>query len=249
MHSGLLLTILIAVFAGGIAQRVAGIGFGLLLAPFFIIALGPYPGVVVTNVCGALAAGLVIAQVWRNIDWKMYATLAVPAAAGVLGGTYAASVLPPGPLEIGVGLFMLAALTSSLVLNRADVVLRGESPKVAAGLLAGISNSMAGAGVPAVSAYAVLARWPQASFMATMQPFLATLSLTTIAVHAVIDPGEWPELAWWTWVLLCVLTVAGLRAGNWLAPRVNETAARRVVVVLAYLGAVSALVKGIIDLQ
>lgn len=249
MSSGLLLTILIAVFVGGIAQRVAGIGFGLLLAPFLIVALGPYPGVVVTNVCGALAAGLVIRHVWQRIDWKMYVSLAVPAAAGVLLGTYAASVLPVGPLEIGVGVFMLAALTSSLLLNRTDMVLRGESPKAAAGLLAGVSNSMAGAGVPAVSAYAVLARWPQASFMATMQPFLATLSIATIVVHALLDPGEWPQLAWWIWVALCVLTVAGLRTGSLLAPHVREDTARRVVIVLAYLGAVSALVKGIVDLQ
>ena len=249
MSSGLLLAILIAVFVGGIAQRVAGIGFGLLLAPFFIVALGPYPGVVVTNVCGALAAGLVIRHVWPRIDWKMYASLAVPAAVGVLSGTYAASVLPVGPLEIGVGVFMLAALTSSLLLNRTEMVLRGGVPKAAAGLLAGISNSMAGAGVPAVSAYAVLARWPQASFMATMQPFLATLSLVTLAAHAVVDPGEWPQLAWWIWVVLGVLTVAGLRTGSRLAPHVPEATARRVVVLLAYLGAVSALVKGIIDLQ
>ncbi|MCQ2001599.1 TSUP family transporter [Arthrobacter zhaoxinii] len=249
MSSGLLLTILIAVFVGGIAQRVAGIGFGLLLAPFLIVALGPHQGVAVTNVCGALAAGLVIRHVWRRIDWSMYVSLAVPAALGVLLGTYAASVLPVGPLEIGVGVFMLAALTSSLVLNRTERVLRGSIPKTAAGLLAGISNSMAGAGVPAVSAYAVLARWPQASFMATMQPFLATLSLTTLTVRAVIDPGAWPQLAWWIWVVLCVLTAAGLSAGSLLAPHVPEATARRIVVALAYLGAASALVKGIIDLQ
>lgn len=249
MSSGLLLTVLIAVFIGGIAQRVAGIGFGLLLAPFLIVALGPAPGVVVTNVCGALAAGLVIRSVWRRIDWKMYRWLMPPAAAGVLLGTYAAAQLPAPPLEIGVGLFMLAALTSSLLLTRADVVLRGGAPKLAAGLLAGLSNSMAGAGVPAVSAYAVLARWPQAAFMATMQPFLACLSLATILTHAVLDSGQWPDLQWWIWLLLLVLTLGGLRAGAALAPHVPQATARRAVLVLAYLGAVSALAKGIIGLQ
>lgn len=249
MSFGLLLIVLVAVFVGGIAQRVAGIGFGLLLAPFLIVALGPAPGVVVTNVCGALAAGLVIRSVRRRIDWRMYAWLMVPAAVGVLLGTYAASELPVAPLEIGVGVFMLAALSSSLLLRRTDPVLSGGTPKLAAGLLAGLSNSMAGAGVPAVSAYAVLARWPQDKFMATMQPFLASLSISTLLVHAVLAPGQWPELHWWIWAALCILTLGGLRAGAALSQHIPQAAARRAVIVLAYLGAVSALVKGILGLQ
>src|SRR5699024_7790710 len=46
----------LAVLAGAMAVRTTGMGFALLSSPFLVMALGPFEGILVTNVCGIVAA-------------------------------------------------------------------------------------------------------------------------------------------------------------------------------------------------
>ena len=41
--------VLIAVIAGALAQRIAGLGFGLLVSPVLVVLLGPFDGVMIIN--------------------------------------------------------------------------------------------------------------------------------------------------------------------------------------------------------
>ena len=53
-------------------------------------------------------------------------------------------------------------------------------------------SAAAGAGGPAVSAYAVLTRWEQRKFAATLQPFLVVGTTSAVIFKAVFDHGSWP---------------------------------------------------------
>ena len=240
--------VLVAIFIGAIAQRIAGLGFALLISPFLVIILGSHGGVLMVNICGLVSSLLIMSRVWRDIDWNMYRWLAIPAVLASVPASAAAVYLPSAPLAVTVGVVVLAALSTSLLLQRTSVVITGNVPKALAGFASGITNAMAGAGGPAVSVYALLARWPQRSFAATLQPFFVTTAAVTLTSKLSLDPGQMPPLQAWAWALVAVMIVGGIYTGEKLQRFIRDDQARLGVVVIAFIGAATALVKGLVDL-
>lgn len=245
---GVFFIVLAAILLGAIAQRIAGLGFALLVAPFLVLILGPHTGVLMVNICGVVSSTLIIGRVWRDIDWNMFRWLVFPSLLGSLPGSYLAVVVPSAPLSVTVGGIVLVALTVSLVLQRSDIVVSGNAPKAVAGFAAGLTNSMAGVGGPAVSAYALLSRWPQRPFAATLQPFFAVIGVVTLVTKLSLDPSQAPALEPWMWGAIGAVIVVGIFAGEKLSRFVHDHHARFAVVVIAFIGAGLATVRGIIDL-
>lgn len=240
--------VLVAIFIGAIAQRIAGLGFALLISPFLVIILGSHGGVIMVNICGLVSSLLIMSRVWRDVDWSMYRWLAVPAVIGSVPASAAAVFLPAAPLAVTVGAVVLVALSISLLLQRTSVVVTGNMPKAVAGFASGITNAMAGVGGPAVSVYALLARWPQRPFAATLQPFFVTTAAVTLTSKLALDPGQMPPFQAWAWVLVAVMIVGGIYAGEKLQRFIRDDQARLAVIVIAFIGAAAALVKGLVDL-
>ncbi|WP_237742125.1 MULTISPECIES: sulfite exporter TauE/SafE family protein [unclassified Arthrobacter] len=248
MATGIFFIVLFSILLGAIAQRIAGLGFALLIAPFLVIILGPHEGVVLVNICGVVSSALIVGRVWKDIDWSMFRWMVIPSVFGSIPGSIAAVMLPSAPLSVTVGGVVLVALSVSLVLQRSSVVVRGNAPKAVAGLTAGLTNAMAGVGGPAVSAYALLSRWPQRPFAATLQPFFVVIGLITLAVKLSLDPTDAPALQWWMWSAIGVVIVVGIFAGEKLSRFIKDDHARLFVIVIAFFGATAALVKGLLDL-
>ncbi len=245
---GIFCIVLASILVGAIAQRIAGLGFALLIAPFLVIILGPHEGVLLVNLCGVVSSAIIVGRVWKDIDWSMFRWLVVPSLFGSIPGSFLAVALPSAPLSVTVGAVVLVALTVSLVLQRSDVVVRGNTPKAVAGFAAGVTNSMAGVGGPAVSAYALLARWPQRPFAATLQPFFVCIGSVTLVTKLLIDPDQAPVLAPWMWLAIGLAIVAGIFAGEKLGRFVRDDQARLFVIVIAFIGAGLAVVKGLLDI-
>ncbi|MFJ6003263.1 TSUP family transporter [Arthrobacter sp. NPDC092385] len=248
MTLGIFCIVLASVLVGAVAQRIAGLGFALLIAPFLVIILGPHAGVLLVNICGVVSSAIIVGRVWKDIDWSMFRWLVVPSLFGSIPGSFLAVAIPSAPLSVTVGAVVLVALTVSLVLQRSDVVLRGNAPKVVAGFTAGLTNSMAGVGGPAVSAYAVLSRWPQRPFAATLQPFFVCIGSVTLIAKLLLDPSQAPVLAPWMWGAIGLAIVGGIVAGEKLGRFVRDDQARLFVIVIAFVGAAFAVVKGLADL-
>lgn len=245
---GIFCIVLVSILVGAVAQRIAGLGFALLIAPFLVIILGPHAGVLLVNICGVVSSTIIVGRVWKDIDWSMFRWLVVPSLFGSVPGSFLAVAVPSAPLSVTVGAVVLVALTISLVLQRSDVVVRGNVPKAVAGFTAGLTNSMAGVGGPAVSAYAVLSRWPQRPFAATLQPFFVCIGTVTLAAKLLLDPSQAPVLAPWMWIAIGLAIVAGILAGEKLGRFVRDHQARLFVLVIAFVGAGLAVVKGLVDL-
>jgi uncharacterized membrane protein YfcA len=239
--------ILIAIVIGATAQRVTGMGFALSAAPFLVLLLGPFDGVLIANLCGASVAAIVLVRTRGGIDWRRYLLIVIPALVGVLCAAYVVSILPAAPMEIGIAVLLIAALTLSVTIGRATTTLSGPAPAVVAGFTSGFMNSAAGVGGPAMGAYAVLTRWDQARFAATMQPYLLTISSTSFISKVVFAHGRIPGLDGVQWVLIAVALIAGLALGEAITTRISHRAARVGVIALAYLGGVIALIHGIVD--
>jgi uncharacterized membrane protein YfcA len=129
--------VLIAVVAGALAQRLAGLGFGLLVSPVLVVLLGPFDGVMIINLCGAVSSLLILSRVWRFVDWQRYFRLALAAVAGVLPGAWLASNVPEAPLEICIGVLLFIALLVSQRLTRSSWHARGPVPLVSLGFSSG----------------------------------------------------------------------------------------------------------------
>lgn len=238
----------LAVMAGAIAQRVSGMGFALVVAPVLIVLIGPFDGVLMVNLCGAVSSCLVITRVWRHIDWKQYALLVVPALFAIIPGTLV-SVLIGGPvLQIVVGSILLVALTISLLVTRSDLIVPRGPAGILSGATSGFMSATAGTGGPGVSIYSVLTRWEHRQFAATIQPFFVTLGTVSFTSKVFASDGGLPEYDWWLWVVVIASTVIGLVLGEHLARVVSSRIARFAVIGVSYLGGGVIVIDGVVAL-
>ena len=240
--------VLIAVVAGALAQRLAGLGFGLLVSPVLVVLLGPFDGVMIINLCGAASSLLILSRVWRHVQWRRYFGLALAAVAGVLPGAWLASTVPEAPLEICIGVLLIIALLASQRLTRSSWRASGPVPMASLGFSSGLMNAAAGVGGPAITAYAIATRWDQKSFGATLQPYFVTTGLTSLVSKYVLSGGHLPGLEGWQWLSILAAMVVGIVAGDLLSGKVKPASVRRIVVAIAYLGAASTLTKGFVEL-
>ncbi|GAB3547546.1 sulfite exporter TauE/SafE family protein [Arthrobacter tumbae] len=238
--------VLASVVVGAGMQRFTGMGFALVAAPFLVLLLGPVEGVILVNLCGAVTAGAIFFRVFRMVNWRTYAILTMAALIGIVPASLAVRVVPAAVLQIGIGVLLAAGLTVLLALRSARL-----QPKRrylwTAGALSGFMNTSAGVGGPAVSIYSMATRWEHHSFAATMQPYFFTIGSLSLAAKAATTPAEFPDISWQMWLAISLACLVGLAIGEIFAKRVSPRAAQIVLIVLAYLGAVATIGRGVLD--
>lgn len=240
--SGLLLAAVAAfVLLGAAMQRITGMGFALVASPLLVLALGTHDGVQLTQVLGMLASALVLVQVWRDVEWRRAGLLLACALVGIGPGAWVASRLPGPVLSIGIGLLVIVALLATTLGDRVRLF-RGPSGLPLAGLVSGFMNVTAGVGGPAIVVFARSTGWAQAAFLASMQPYFVGLSGASLLA------AGWPRLGSPLWAAALVAMVVGLVLGELLSRRVSPARARTLVLVVALLGALATVVKGVTGL-
>lgn len=227
------------ILIGAATMRATGMGFALVVAPFLVLVLGPFEGILVTNVCGTVSAALNLSQVHRDIDWRR-ARWVIPAGViGVIPGAYAVRTLPTAILAIGVSIIVLIGLAFTVIGRR---IALPNSPVVAGagGLASGFMNVTAGVGGPGLVVYALATRWEHTKFAATAQVHFAILGIASLAMK-----GAVPQMSLAGWVVTASALILGLFGGNLLARRIKAQSAMRLVIVIAGVGAILALLQGI----
>jgi uncharacterized membrane protein YfcA len=241
--------IAIAIVIGSVLQRSAGLGFALIVAPTAVVLIGPVGGVMLVNLLAVVSSSLVIPAVWPRIDWRRYAGLAAAAVPGVALGAWLTTVLARGWLEITIGSMLLGGLILTVAMPRSRRA--GERPllRYIAGGAAGVMSATAGAGGPAIVAYATVAKWPFRTLAATIQPYFITVALFALAAKLVGLPDQWPALSPMSWLLLAASLIVGAGLAHLVARRIPERVARVVAFVLACLGACTAIARGWMAMQ
>ncbi|WP_265522202.1 sulfite exporter TauE/SafE family protein [Oerskovia flava] len=243
----MVILLLALVLLGAALQRLTGMGFALVVGPFVVLLLGPLPGVLLVNVCGALSSLVICWRLRRGIDWRRYALLAPPALVGVALGALVLDELPTAGTEVVVGALVVLGMTVSLLAGRAPSA-QGPGAGITAGLLSGAMSVAAGTGGPAVAVYAVASRWDPRSFAATIQPYFVTVASASVVAKLLLTPAALPSLPTTVWVLLGAACLVGIVAGDRLAPYLSVRTMRTVLVVLAYVGGTATLVRGLTGL-
>lgn len=242
------LVLVAAVAIGAALQRVAGMGLGMTVAPVVSILLGPVAGVLVSNVAAIVAAALLAVVLRGDIDWGRFRTLAPLLVIGSLLGALVVRLVPTEVLDLVLGASVLVAIAAALGLQR-RMTLTGRGAVVVSGAVAGFMNTTSGVAGPAMTAYAVAAKWGHRSLAATLQPvfLLANTAsvVTKLAVGATPAPGVVP---WWAWPLACGAVPVGIVLGSPLARRVPLGLARGIAISIAAAGGALALGRGLLGI-
>ncbi len=237
---------LAAVAVGAAMQRITGVGFALVAAPFLVLLLGPVEGVLVLNLSGALTSALLLAGAYKRVDWRMYLRLIPAAFVGIGIGTVVVGSVPGPVLDIVIGGLLAAALTALILLRERRLTpARWAAP--AAGIASGVMNTTAGLGGPAITIYAVATRWPQASFAATAQAYFLTIAATAFGTKTLLGVGSVATQATLFWILIVVASLAGVLIGSLLAGRISPARVRTGLFVVSYAGAAATIVRGVLE--
>lgn len=235
----------LAIIVGTLSQRITGMGSALIIGPFVVLLLGPRDGVILAVVACTLISVLVLFGTRADIDWRLVGSLTLSALPGLFFGAWIASILPNAQLQIIIGILVILALGSSLLLARRAFVLQQKvAGGAVAGFVSGTMNAIAGVGGPAVSAYAIVTQLPHRTFVAVLQPYFIAIGIGTLGAKLIFEDSVLPEVSPWLWLAVLVAVVAGHFGGTWLAARVPTPVARAIMIVLALAGGVSALVSG-----
>jgi len=235
------LLVVLPLLAGATVQRTAGLGLALVAAPFVVAVLGARDGVSFGNALQCVLCLVVLARTGRRARWRSAALLLAGAAVGVPLGALVVARLPEGRLLVLLGALAVAAVGLS-VFPRAGMLLRGPAGGVGAGAVAGFVNATAGVGGPMVSAYATTQRWEREVFVPTAQVVLLTINAAALAVKGV------PDLPPVVWIVGLAAVGVGAVVGDLVAPRIAVATGRRLVVVVALLGGMATLVRGLAEL-
>jgi uncharacterized membrane protein YfcA len=239
----------VAVLVGTILQRISGAGVGLVVAPVLSLLIGPAHGVLVTNAVTTVSGSTLTLQARKQVDWKRYAVIVSCAMAGLIPGAYLVAHLSTAWLQIVVGSVVLLGLAITIFLRHAPKA--PETPtNIVTGVFGGLFNVTAGVAAAAMVVNARFTRWAQVSYAATMQPVFATLGLCSVIAKLLAGvgggEGAWPSP--WLAVAAVAAVFVGAWAGGLLARRVTASHARRLAMTLAALGAVGAVIRGVVEL-
>lgn len=233
-----LLAVIIGVGAG--FQRLTGMGFALVTTPFLVLTLGPFEGVLVTNLCGIISALLNLTLVHRDVQWRRLARFTPFSLVGIAGGALVLLVLPTEPLAILVSVLILVAIGVTVLFRSGDV--RDSLPVSSGfGAASGFMNVTAGVGGPALAVYAVATGWSHRHFAASAQAHFALISILSLAAK-----GSLPSMPVSGWVVTLLAILVGIGVGERLAGRFAERTLMRLVIVLATAGAVMTIGQALV---
>lgn len=240
---------MVSSMVGTVLQRISGTGIALVAAPFLAAFFGPVDGILITNLINGTASLLLCLAVLKEVDWKLFAGLALFAFGGEWVGGYIVEQMPASWMQLVVGgtvvLAMLATWLSGKNLPHINIWIALPM----AGFLGGILMSTAGLGAPATVIFARLIRWEQRAFAATMQPLFSVMAYGAFFIkHAM---GVSLDLSWLQPMHLGVFLLALVVAvviGNHLALVVSAKKARDLAFLLAGSGAMIAMMKGLLGI-
>ncbi len=220
---------------GAVTQTATGFGFSLVSAPFLVAAYRAPAGVQITVALSLFVNLAVLAREHRRMDVRAVGLMIVPAVAVAVPLGHLVRNAPPGPATVIAGLVCLAAV-ATLAAGRHLHGLDSRAGRLAIGAVSGGMNATAGMSGPPVALFAANARWPLAMARPTMQLFFFTLNLVTIL-----------SLGWPHHMPLGVVAgfVAGLVTGALVAGRLSDAVARPATLVLAAMGSVLAIARGL----
>ena len=244
----MLVGILLLSFIATALQRITGLGFAMLTAPFAVVALGTHQGIMLTTMLGVIASVFMLPGMWRDINWSRVAWIGIPAAVSIVPAAWLGAQIDGAIIYLLVGVLVIIGLSVALLMRGTAQPITSRPAQILTGVGAGAGTVLAGIGGPAVTIFGVVSRWPVASFAATLQPIWVLVATVTLGGRNWFMGSTLPELSWWMWILAAVGIAIGMWTGQRALGKVNDRMVFGIVLVLAMTGAVLSVLTGIMEL-
>lgn len=225
----------LSVLFGSIASVVAGFGFALVCSPFLVAAYGAPEGVQINLLVSGILSVVLLVVGWDHLDRTSAVRLLVPATL--------ASVALGIPLR-GSDTDVLTAVAGGLCLLGVGVVAFGRplhrvTTRVGTalvGLVSGAMNVVAGISGPPVVMFGATIGWSPPVARTTLQAYFLGINAVALATLGLPDhvPG-----------IVVAAMVVGAVLGRPLAARLPAEQIRSAGLVLAAVGSVLAVVRGL----
>ena len=245
MSLTLSLSLIALVLICAIIQRVAGMGLGIVFAPYAVVLIGAHEGIMLANLLGGLVPVVMLPRIWSQIEWGKVLRLGLPAVAVMPFAAWLSSISPPAPLYLVVATLVLLSLVISVLLARVATTVDGVPVQIGTGIGIGLGTVLGGVGGPAATVYAVLSRWPALPMVATLQPLWILVSLVSFGTKLAWDDGQLPDMPGWVWAAMLASLVLAVGLGELLQKRLGELGIHRLVIVLGFVGALLSLGTGV----
>lgn len=244
----MLIGILLLSFVATALQRITGLGFAMLTAPFAVVALGTHQGIMLITALAVIASLFMLPGMWPDINWSRVAWIGIPAAISVVPAAWLGAHIDGAIIYLLVGVLVIIGLSVALLMRGTSEPVTNRGAQILTGVGAGAGSVLAGIGGPAVTIFGVLSRWPVASFAASLQPIWVLTASATLAGRSWFMGSTLPELTWWMWVFAAVGIAVGMWAGQRALGKVKDRVVFGIVIVLAMSGAVLSVITGISQL-
>src|SRR3981189_809428 len=222
---------LLATFAGALVAGLSGFAFGLVAASIWLYILNPLQTATLIIAFGLIVQGYSVWKLRRALDWKKLWPFVTGAALGVPVGVSILTWANPAHVRMGVGAFLvfysLYALFRPAI---APVKAGGAAADAGVGFLNGVLGGITGLAGILVTIWCGLRGWPKDQQRAVFQPVavaIFAMSALWLGVKGAVSADT---------IRLFLFGLPALLAGTWLGMklygRLDETAFRKVVLVL-----------------
>jgi uncharacterized membrane protein YfcA len=239
-----LFVVMISLIAGSISG-IVGTGSSLLLLPVLVQAYGPLAAVPIMGIAAIFGNASRVLLWWRQIDWRAALAYAVPGVPAAALGARTLLVLPPGVIDVVLGLFFWTMLLLRKRLRETGRRLNTMQLGMAGGgigFLTGLVLSTGPLSVPAFMAYGLTG----GAFLGTEAASALFLYSSKIATFA--SEGALP----WETTLNGLLAGAGMMVGTFISkPLVLVISARTfdsLMALLLFISGLTLLATGVHNL-
>lgn len=215
--------------AAGFVMGLAGFGVALVSLAFLPFLMAPVTAVVLVTLYALVFAGVVTAQLRREVVLRAIGPLLAGTVLGTPLGVWVLATVSAGVLERLIG----AVLVAVVALEWRGMFpgpLGGRGWAFLAGALAGVLGGAVGTPGPPVILWSAAQGWPPRTMKANIQAFFAVNQAVILAGYwwaGLLTPDVWRLAA-----VFAVPAAAGLLAGMTLFERVDPARFRRIVFVL-----------------
>lgn len=182
--------------AAGLMRGFAGVGAGMLMAPFFVHLFGPVTAIGVITLIEGVATIQLLPTVRREVAWRTVAPMGLAAAFAMPLGSWLLVTLDPASLQLGISI--LVVLSALVLLGGWRY--EGRRPLAATagvGTLSGVLMALTSVGNPPVMVYLLSGSDTAATSRANFTGYFALtlIALTLMMTAAGLITGSVALLA------------------------------------------------------
>ncbi|MBW6486399.1 MAG: sulfite exporter TauE/SafE family protein [Syntrophobacterales bacterium] len=209
---GLVVVILLVVFASALVRTVSGFGNALVAMPLLALTgIGMKTATPLVALLSLVLAVCILLQNWKDVDLRSAWRLLAATALGIPLGTFVVKSAYEDVGKILLALIIIGFSGYSLAKPQLDA-LKKEWLAYPFGFIAGILGGAYNSNGPPVVIYGTLRRWRPDEFRATLQGYFLPSSIIIVAGHGI--GGLWSPAVLHYFLLSLPVTLLALLLGR-----------------------------------